>query len=175
MASLFSLFIIEMWMNNKMGGHSHGGARGFETHPTGRGVMTVSPPRPRRLSGRSSFETDAVNYEKKMAQKMYDEKSMNQHQQASLANAEVDLDMPPSEMPAWFIVFYEQYIRQRLEMMNMIKSYATQQSPSERKEEITVSEKPIWDEESQPVDPLVYKKMSSKWCIGAIFLSISFV
>jgi solute carrier family 39 (zinc transporter), member 1/2/3 len=162
MASLFSLFIIEMWMNNKMGGHSHGGARGFETHPTSAGVMTASPPRPQRFSGRSSFETDAVNYEKKMAQKMYDGKNVTQQQQASLANAGADLDMPPSEMPPWFIVFYEQYIRQRLEMMNMIKSYAAQQGPSERKEEIMVSEKPMWDEEGQPVDPLVYKKMSSK-------------
>lgn len=68
MASLFSLFMIEMWMNNKMGGHSHGGARGFEETPdVGTTVVAataapaapaVSPPRPQRSSTQSSFETD---------------------------------------------------------------------------------------------------------------------
>ncbi|KAI0540583.1 Fe transport protein 3 [Xylaria digitata] len=59
MASLFSLFIIEMWMNTKMGGHSHGGARGFEETPdVSTTVTTVPPPRPQRSSSQSSFETD---------------------------------------------------------------------------------------------------------------------
>ncbi|KAI0413161.1 Fe transport protein 3 [Xylaria grammica] len=60
MASLFSLFVIEMWMNNKMGGHSHGGARGFEETPeVSTTVTTVPPPRPLRSSTQSSFETEA--------------------------------------------------------------------------------------------------------------------
>ncbi|RWA10159.1 hypothetical protein EKO27_g4943 [Xylaria grammica] len=60
MASLFSLFVIEMWMNNKMGGHSHGGARGFEEAPeVSTTVTTVPPPRPLRSSTQSSFETEA--------------------------------------------------------------------------------------------------------------------
>ncbi|KAI1427894.1 Fe transport protein 3 [Xylaria sp. FL1777] len=59
MASLFTLFTIEMWMNNKMGGHSHGGARGFEEAPdAGTTVTTVSPPRLQRSSSEGSFETD---------------------------------------------------------------------------------------------------------------------
>jgi hypothetical protein len=161
MASLFSLFVIEMWMNNKMGGHSHGGARGFETAPAGMEGITSSPPRPRRFSGRSSFETDSANYEKKMAQKLYDEKNRTR-QQISVADAEADLNLPPSEMPPWFIVFYEQYVRQRLEMMNMIKTSTAE--PRQDKTEVVVSEKPTWDEEGQLVDPLVYKKMSSKYC-----------
>ncbi|KAI1301035.1 Fe transport protein 3 [Xylaria venustula] len=57
MASLFSLFMIEMWMNNKMGGHSHGGALGFEPNPTGTAVATVPPPSPQRSSPKASFET----------------------------------------------------------------------------------------------------------------------
>ncbi|KAI3321366.1 Zinc/iron permease [Xylariaceae sp. AK1471] len=172
MASLFTLFVIEMWMNNKMGGHSHGGARGFETAPAGVGGTTVSPPRPRRFSGRSSFETDSVNYEKKMAKKLYDEKNRTQ-QQVSLANAEADLNLPPSEMPPWFIVFYEQYVRQRLEMMNTIKSSVAQSSQD--KAEIVISENPLWDEEGQPVDPLVYKKMSMNITLlegGILFHSV---
>ena len=44
-------------MNNKMGGHSHGGARGFEemTHEDNTAV-TLPPPRPTRDSSLSSFE-----------------------------------------------------------------------------------------------------------------------
>ncbi|TGJ83537.1 hypothetical protein E0Z10_g5240 [Xylaria hypoxylon] len=61
MASLFSLFTIEMWMNNKMGGHSHGGARGFEVSDASTTVTTVTtvpPPRLNQSSSQSSFETD---------------------------------------------------------------------------------------------------------------------
>jgi hypothetical protein len=40
MASLFSLFCIEMWLNAKTGGHSHGGPTGddltnYTVHPRG--------------------------------------------------------------------------------------------------------------------------------------------
>ncbi|KAJ3579942.1 hypothetical protein NPX13_g631 [Xylaria arbuscula] len=63
MASLFSLFCIEMWMNNKMGGHSHGGARGFEG-PADAGdaaATALPPPRPTRASTLSSFEVPNVS------------------------------------------------------------------------------------------------------------------
>ncbi|KAK5625881.1 hypothetical protein RRF57_001597 [Xylaria bambusicola] len=65
MASLFSLFVIEMWMNNKMGGHSHGGARGFEetTDTSTENITAPSllPSRPVRSSSLSSFEVDVSN------------------------------------------------------------------------------------------------------------------
>lgn len=68
-------------------------------------------------------------------------------------------------MPPWFIVFYEQYVRQRLEMMNMIKAQswsngATLHGPEEKQTTVTVTESSFMDEEGQMVDPLVYKKMS---------------
>ncbi|KAI1341277.1 Zinc/iron permease [Xylariaceae sp. FL0016] len=176
MGSLFCLFLIELWMNNKMGGHSHGGASGFESNPSMGamgGVGPAGPPRPPRVPGRSSFETDDVNYEKRMAQKMYEENA--RYQQTGFADAGSDLDLPQSEMPPWFIVFYEQYVRQRLEMMNMMKSYASQAPMEQPKQEMLVSEKPMWDEEGQPVDPLVYKRMSMNITLlegGILFHSV---
>ncbi|KAJ8114070.1 hypothetical protein ONZ43_g4996 [Nemania bipapillata] len=61
-----------MWMNNKIGGHSHGGALGFEaTH--NHGVATtpdepVPPPESRLPSSHGSFEADEISIEKKTAQ-----------------------------------------------------------------------------------------------------------
>ncbi|KAH9886560.1 Zinc/iron permease [Xylariomycetidae sp. FL2044] len=172
MGSLFCLFLIELWMNNKMGGHSHGGARGFEEHVPAPMAMQAPPPRPARYPGRNSFETDDISYEKKMAQKMYEEQ--NQFAQQSI-DAGNDLDLPASEMPPWFIVFYEQYVRQRLEMMNMIKQQGAYQPIEAKPQEVQVAEKPMWDEEGQPVDPLVFKRMSMNITLlegGILFHSV---
>lgn len=72
MASLFSLFVIEMWMNNKIGGHSHGGALGFEAahdhSTTATTVETVPPTESRLPSSHSSFDTDEINTAKQLAQ-----------------------------------------------------------------------------------------------------------
>lgn len=119
MASLFILFIIEMWMNNKMGGHSHGGARGFEHAPPPMAPM-AAPQRPERNPDRNSFEADDISYEKKMA---YEEKEYPYP-------AGSELDLPQSEMPPWFVVFYEQYVRQRLELVNMIRANGNAQPRS---------------------------------------------
>ena len=73
-----------------------------------------------------------------------------------------DAGLPPSEMPAWFVVFYEQYVRQRMQMMNMIKaqSQAPALAPAKDQTTVTVTEQPFFDEEGQQVDPAVYRKMS---------------
>ncbi|KAI1256300.1 hypothetical protein MGN70_001424 [Eutypa lata] len=166
MASLFALFVIEMWMNNKIGGHSHGGAMGFEANPAP--MPMAAPPRPARTNTQTSFEADEVTYEKKMAQHIYEERARYEEQVAM--NSPTDLDAPPSEMPPWFVVFYEQYVRQRLEMMNMIRS-ATPQPTTE----VTVTEKSQWDVEGQQVDPMVYKKMSMNITLlegGILFHSV---
>jgi len=72
--------------------------------------------------------------------------------------------LPPSEMPPWFVVFYEQYVRQRLEMLNLIRANAPPPPPAFQEKDhavtTTVTESPFLDEEGQMVDPLVYKKMS---------------
>jgi solute carrier family 39 (zinc transporter), member 1/2/3 len=156
MAAMFALFTIEMWLNAKMGGHSHshGGPMGIETEqahvmPMG---APVRPPRPYR----PSFETEnEIDIEKKMAQKMYDEKARYETRDNPFNDP--DSVVSPSEMPAWFVVFYEQYVRQRLEMMNMIKS---NQLITKAEPQVVVTEEPFFDEEGQTVDPLVYKKMN---------------
>ncbi len=65
MASMFTLFVIEMWLNSKMGGHSHshGGPMGLDSASATRGM--TPPPRPPRPD---SF--DEVQFEKKMAHMM---------------------------------------------------------------------------------------------------------
>ncbi|KAI1493408.1 zinc-regulated transporter 2 [Biscogniauxia mediterranea] len=169
MASLFCLFVIEVWMNNKMGGHSHGGARGFEESPA---PMGGAPPRPHRNPNHNSFEAEDISYEKQMAQKMYNQNGEVQPPMAYGGDGN-DMDLPHSEMPPWFIVFYEQYVRQRLEMMNMIR--ANQPQNIDHKEEVIVSEKSMWDEEGQPVDPMVYKRMSMNITLlegGILFHSV---
>lgn len=67
---------------------------------------------------------------------------------------------PSSEMPPWFIVFYEQYVRQRVEMENMLKSAAPAMTTAETKNVVQTSSTEASDEENQAVDPLVLKKMS---------------
>jgi zinc transporter ZupT len=95
--------------------------------------------------------------------------------------------LPQSEMPAWFVVFYEQYVRQRLELMNMVaKSNAKNEKDHRRMMEhareqvraletssdnsklqvptINVSAPAAknfdFDLEEQQVDPEVLRKMS---------------
>jgi solute carrier family 39 (zinc transporter), member 1/2/3 len=158
MGSMFCLFVIEMWLNGKTGGHSHGGPMGIETTPS----FHPPPPRPVRGQTRHSFETDEVEMEKKAAQKMFEE---DMRLDASLYKTD-DMFLPQSEMPSWFVVFYEQYVRQRLEMMNLIKAQAAAAPPApaytvnEKRNTVVVTESPYIDEEGQAVDPLVYKKMN---------------
>ncbi|KAI1410755.1 Zinc/iron permease [Hypoxylon sp. FL1857] len=167
MASLFILFIIEMWMNNKMGGHSHGGATGFEQHAPAPMAPSAAPQRP-RADTQTTIVSDDVSYEKEMAKNMY-EQTQYPYPDGS------ELDLPQSEMPPWFIVFYEQYVRQRLELINMIRANSNVQPQSQPKQEVVVAEKSMMDEEGQPVDPLVYKRMSMNITLlegGILFHSV---
>ncbi|KAI1802011.1 Zinc/iron permease [Daldinia bambusicola] len=170
MASLFILFIIEMWMNNKMGGHSHGGAAGFEHHAPPPVVVPHSQVQHRSMPSDATmvgFEAQDIEYEKRMAE----EAEMRQN-----PYSENEFDLPRSEMPPWFVVFYEQYVRQRLELVNMIKaSGGNAQVQSEPKQDVVVSEKSMMDEEGQPVDPLVYRRMSMNITLlegGILFHSV---
>ncbi|KAI0129413.1 zinc-regulated transporter 2 [Xylariales sp. AK1849] len=179
MASLFSLFVVEMYLNAKMGGHSHGGATGFEQNISAETMAQMAgikpkqrsqtaPPRPPRFTG-SSFEADDdVTYEK-MAQQMYEQNPTAQNPFADGS----ELDLAPSEMPPWFVVFYEQYVRQRLEMMSMIKQSGVPYK--EPKAAPIVTSEPIFDVEGQAVDPMVYKKMSMNITLlegGILFHSV---
>ncbi|KAI1141287.1 Zinc/iron permease [Hypoxylon sp. FL0543] len=166
MSSLFILFIIEMWMNNKMGGHSHGGATGFEQHAPA--PMAPGAPQRPRADTQTTIVSDDISYEKQMAKNMY-EQTQYPYPEAS------ELDLPQSEMPPWFIVFYEQYVRQRLELINMIRATGNVQPQFQPKQEVVVAEKSMFDEEGQTVDPLVYKRMSMNITLlegGILFHSV---
>ncbi|KAK8136566.1 hypothetical protein PG984_004506 [Apiospora sp. TS-2023a] len=175
MGSMFCLFVVEMWLNAKMGGHSHGGAKGFESQPSAAamnqmagmgGAGAGAPPRPPRYD-RNSFSSDEdISFEKRVAQKMYEENA-----RANGPNSELDLT-PNSEMPPWFVVFYEQYVRQRLEMMNMIKQSGI---PYREEKQMPVVTASSFDVEGQDVDPMVYKKMSMNITLlegGILFHSV---
>jgi zinc transporter ZupT len=86
---------------------------------------------------------------------------------------------PQSEMPPWFIVFYEQYIRQRDDMLNMINrampalpTYAQQPLASQD----ALQEKSYFDDDvEQAVDPMVLKKQSLQITLiegGILFHSV---
>jgi zinc transporter ZupT len=64
-------------------------------------------------------------------------------------------------MPAWFVVFYEQYIRQRMEMMQLINSDSSRAKAEQDLKGVShVHVRETFDEEGQTVDPMVLKKMN---------------
>ncbi|KAL2019903.1 hypothetical protein VTK56DRAFT_9078 [Thermocarpiscus australiensis] len=172
MGSMFCLFIIEMYLNGKMGGraHSQGGPMGYEAQvappPAPASANAGTPPQhPPRRTSTTDFEIEDVESEKKVAQKMYEEK-VRDYQRENPSAGGNDLAVH-SEMPPWFIVFYEQYVRQGLEMVDMIKAISPQQQsdvPAKSQTMVTsapVIDSPYIDEETgQAVDPDVYRKMS---------------
>jgi zinc transporter 1/2/3 len=176
MAAMFSLFVIEMWLNSKTGGHSHGGPMGIESGPhahVDHAMMAVTqpPPRPPRYdAARRSFETEEdIEYEKKVAQKAFEENVRSQMDSSFSDKNELGAQ---SEMPPWFVVFYEQYVRQRLEMMNMIRATSTSQpnrqieSSEKTQPTVVVTSGPVIDspyideETGLAVHPDVFRKMS---------------
>ncbi|KAK3503971.1 Zinc/iron permease [Neurospora crassa] len=200
MGSMFILFVIEMWLNSKTGGHSHGGPTGFDNHSHGGNSLAAAqaalaqgngvnrPSQHRRTNTEDTlFESsnDDIDYEKAMAQELYAEqvrrKAYTQTPPRNPFTNDYDDDdhferlSPRSEMPPWFIVFYEQYVRQRLELVNMIKATVNRQqaflpqpdTPSSSNEDrkslipASIMDSPYRDVETgEPVHPLVYKKMS---------------
>jgi solute carrier family 39 (zinc transporter), member 1/2/3 len=200
MASMFCLFVLEMWLNSKTGGHSHGGPMGFDAHrkPHSHGhtanapstastasaapLHGIPPPRPPRYTVNEDFESDDIDYEKRLAQKMYDENARNQRYNEDPFADRFEM-APQSEMPAWFIVFYEQYVRQRLEMVKMINASTSLPQPQTHQEKrktvmpgSAFPDSPYIDPESGvPVDPMVFKKMSMNITLlegGILFHSV---
>ncbi|EEU42931.1 uncharacterized protein NECHADRAFT_84299 [Fusarium vanettenii 77-13-4] len=188
MAAMFLLFIVELYLNAKTGGHSHGGPTGASfdtsTHPpnthahahTHAQTHAHKPSTASHDTATSSYwgddqrtETNVdISHEKAMAQKFY-EKNAQPYGRPS------DDDESYSTMPAWFVVFYEQYVRQRAEMMEMIQH--TRKISSANFDEQITSEitKSHFDQEGQEVDPAVYKKMSTNITLlegGILFHSV---
>jgi len=139
------------------------------------------PQRPPRYTAEADFEIEDVEYEKQLAKKMYDE---NQRAYAPNPFDDSNALNVQSEMPAWFIVFYEQYVRQRLELVKMIKTQSAAPAtpmPIEQKRKTILgdnqwADSPYIDPETgRGVDPLVFKKMSMNITLlegGILFHSV---
>lgn len=178
MASLFSLFVIEMVLNHKMGGqgHSHGGNFG-----SAQPAALAMPERPPRYNTHDDYETD-VTFEKRVQQQVFEDQGRFNRLQPNPYGDDAE---QLSEMPAWFVVFYEQYVRQRLEMINLLQSSPAAQptvvteraltpAPSSEMEDLANS--PYIDVETGlPVSEMIYKKLSMNITLlegGILFHSV---
>jgi len=176
MGALFILFVIEMWLNAKTGGHTHGGSTGeeFGSGAAPAGIQAAFNNPIRRVDSYDSQKT-------MLAQR--DEKRGWQEQTYPVDNfpfpmtKNIDELEPKSEMPPWFIVFYEQYVRQRDEMLSALNRAMPalpnyqQQQPSV--ETTTVSY--FDDDVEKAVDPLVLQKQSMQITLiegGILFHSV---
>ena len=201
MCSMFALFVIEMWLTAKTGGHSHGGATGEMEAPQppinqmhhqfpSQFPNQFQPERPRRLSTDSDM-TLPVGMALSDNDKPNGKGQNNHHQRTKSEEAEFEANflkvsaVADQPMPAWFVVFYEQYIRERMDMTKMIKEagvrdrndynnshghgYANKAAPN-----VSVSES-HFDQEGQQVDPQLLKKMNLNISLlegGILFHSI---
>lgn len=178
MGALFILFVVEMWLNAKTGGHSHGSATGEEFAGGPQPVAGVQA-----AFNNPIRRVDSYDSQRTMLATMQNEKQGWQAASYPVDNfpfptstAKGELE-PQSEMPPWFIVFYEQYVRQRDEMLTMLNrampalpNYQQQQAPQE-----TTNVSYFDDDVEKAVDPMVLKKQSMQITLiegGILFHSV---
>ncbi|KAF1997170.1 Zinc/iron permease [Amniculicola lignicola CBS 123094] len=180
MAALFVLFVIEMWLNAKVGGHSHGSATG-EEFGANRNAPGISKAISNPIKRTNSYDSDMT-----MAMRVGDEKrdwvesTYPMGNNFPLPDTKGDLD-PKSEMPPWFIVFYEQYVRQRDEMVTMVNRMMPalpgyqQSAPQNVEKNVNQQESYFEDDVEQAVDPMVLRKQSAQITLiegGILFHSV---
>lgn len=68
--------------------------------------------------------------------------------------------MGESEMPAWFVAFYEQYIHERERMLSLIQSVMSPKAPEPDYHRKEIASSVVQDPELGPVDSEVFRKMS---------------
>lgn len=175
MGSLFILFVIEMWLHGKTGGHSHGSATGEEfaggPRPAPPGIQAAFNNPIRRVDSYDSQKTMLAQRDEKRG---WTEQAYPVEAFPFPKGGSDELE-PQSEMPPWFIVFYEQYVRQRDEMITMlnrampaIPAYQHQQAPAQATSYFD-------DDVEAAVDPLVLKKQSMQITLiegGILFHSV---
>jgi zinc transporter ZupT len=178
MASLFCLFLVEMWLNAKTGGHSHGSATGEEF-----GANRGPAPGIQAAISHPLRRTNSYDSQMTMAMRSDEKKGWveNSYPVDNFPFKENQNDLEPkSEMPPWFIVFYEQYVRQRDEMVNMLNrtlpalpGYSQQQ---EAPQQSAVQQQSYFEDDvEQQVDPMVLKKQSMQITLiegGILFHSV---
>jgi len=180
MGSLFILFVIEMWLHAKTGGHSHGGATGeaFNGAQTSTAGIQAAFNNPiRRVESYDSQKTMAAMNEKRG----WSEESTYPVDGFPFPKGGSDELDAKSEMPAWFVVFYEQYVRQRDEMIATINRAIPalpnyQQQQQQQRAQSPAAENSYFDDDVEAaVDPLVLKKMSMQITLiegGILFHSV---
>ncbi|KAF2201421.1 Zinc/iron permease [Delitschia confertaspora ATCC 74209] len=184
MGSLFVLFLIEMWLNSKTGGHTHGGVTGESllNNAVSAGISEVvtNPPRNGRRHSYDSQMTITTTARDKKRNWVSEALTLD-HKDYPLPDTKDGLETK-SEMPPWFIVFYEQYIRQRDEMIDTINrampsiSFYTQNAP----QPAVVTVEPVKsyvddDLEGVYVDPMVLEQQSMQITLiegGILFHSV---
>ncbi|KAK0130059.1 hypothetical protein ONS96_000596 [Cadophora gregata f. sp. sojae] len=168
MASLFALFVIEMILKSKTGGHSHGGPTGQgldghghgHVHGQGHAAKGAPPgvPTPPQYQNDLEWRDDEYPDEKDLTfvSATYEPEP---DFQPSLRRSDTNYGSQ-SEMPPWFQVFFAQYVRQREEMKNMIMAYGPRRAPAPPQlppntdpETAMMAAEPI-------IDEATYKKMS---------------
>ncbi|EER24916.1 hypothetical protein D8B26_007489 [Coccidioides posadasii str. Silveira] len=172
LGSLFALFALEMYLNAKTGGHSHGGATGESInrpHQHHHNAQTrnneISWPKENKVMSDASSDDW---YEEKAAYKVYS--GANRFEDSYLSE--------PSSMPTWFMVFYEQYVREREWTQAMLRTAARRDDDMqtiELKQTAPVQSDIPRDLEVGEVDPAVLRKMSLNITIlegGILFHSV---
>jgi zinc transporter 1/2/3 len=181
MASLFVLFLVEMWLNAKTGGHTHGGATGeeFGANRPDLAVQAAFNHPIRRVQSYDSQITMANSDEKKgwATSTAYPVEKQNFPFPAETEGLDAS-----SEMPPWFIVFYEQYVRQRDEMLvalnRTMPALPTYDQQTKQVSDKDLNQQTSYfedDVEKQEVDPSVLRKLSSQITLiegGILFHSV---
>ncbi|CAE7194864.1 hypothetical protein CFE70_007473 [Pyrenophora teres f. teres 0-1] len=177
MGSLFCLFVIEMWLHAKTGGHSHGGATGEAfngAQRSGPGIQAAFNNPIRRVESYDSQKTVAMGEKRGWTE----EPTYPVDGFPFPMGGSDELDSK-SEMPAWFVVFYEQYVRQRDEMIatinRAIPAIPNQQQQQQREQSPAAANSYFDDDVEAAVDPLVLKKMSMQITLiegGILFHSV---
>lgn len=173
MGSLFVLFVIEMWLNAVTGGHSHGSATGQEfAGGAAPGIQDAFNHPIKRVQSYDSQTTMAYPVDKKNG---WVENTYAGDNFPFPKNEDLDIK---SEMPPWFIVFYEQYVRQRDEMMSVInRAMPSLPNYGQQSSKAAVQQQSYFenDVEDQAVDPTELKKLSMQITLiegGILFHSV---
>ncbi|KAG9231385.1 zinc-regulated transporter 2 [Amylocarpus encephaloides] len=125
MAALFALFVIEVYLKGKTGGHSHGGPTGgFATQAAPIGISAPVPPSYRNARP-ISWQQDGYPDEKDVSYERNYEVSEHERRD-SFDSKQYG---PQAEMPPWFQAFFARYVRQREELKSAINTLALRSGP----------------------------------------------
>ncbi|KAK2773713.1 hypothetical protein FQN52_004520 [Onygenales sp. PD_12] len=164
LGALLTLFCVELWMNSKTGGHDHGGATGQDLFKNSQD-NSISWPKENAIMNKKKVLDEPWENERQVYKSR--EYTSPKDFDRSYVNTQ-------SEMPAWFIAFYEQYIREREWTQNMLQSHIIRGPPAHQKSEPESTQSSHMDLEAG-VDPEVLRKMSLNITIlegGILFHSV---